>query len=231
MINGHAFPGEASDIDYEKEYEVNNAFLYQGARLFDRYLKNSGVVSNSASGNLSAVRAAELLNSATQDIIRYAIYHPISKGKNGRFSISESVRASYLTKWIMIFKPLNMDQDLTNTQDIIALGKVSRETTCNTDDERFNLLYNCNEYFALYVASAILKLKINGQLKTVLEYLRLTNSGADSLKNEVNSLLYNLRYRIKHQDVYHLFYNRLLHGKTIAPCPNLTAETPSGNAP
>lgn len=76
-------------------------------------------------------------------------------------------------------------------------------------------MYYCNEYLSLLVASAILKLQVDGKLTTVIDYLNITNSGK-SINNELDSLLYNLRYRIKHQDVYHLFYNRLLHGKTSA---------------
>lgn len=117
MLNINVFPDASAQIDYEKELGANSDFLVQGAKILDGYLKKAGA-QISASNNLSQVRSADLLNSATQDIIRYALYHPVAKDKNGLFRISESVRAAYLTKWIMIFKPLNIDQDLTEAPKI-----------------------------------------------------------------------------------------------------------------
>lgn len=211
MINPLLFSqGITPSINYEMELEANSAFLLKGAIHFNTILQQENVKGNTDL-ILSPVRSAELLNSATEDIIRYALYHPITKNKNGLLLISESVRAAYLTKWIMIFKPLNMDQGLGSAPKIGKIESATRENNALGRDVGFNLQFFCNEYFALSVASAILLLKLDEKLISIPNYLEKTNSTEESKKNEINSLLYNLRYRIKHQDVYHLFYNRLLH--------------------
>lgn len=211
MINKNIFTGDIK-VDYDKEYAANMEKLLAGAARLSTHFKKLNLEIN-AVAVLSPVRVAELLNSATQDIIRYASYHPINLDETGALGISESVRAAYLTKWILIFKPLNLDQNLTDVEQVREAGIASRDTGSRVQDNgRFNFQFYCNEYLALYVASYILKLRVDGKIKTIIEYMKQTSSGSpESVRNEIDSLLYNFRYRIKHQDVYHLFYNRLLH--------------------
>lgn len=201
------------NIDYDTEREANRAPVLLAANYFTTILRKAGL-SYDVISDCRSVRFEEMLSAATQDIIRYAIYHPIQTSENNSLLISESVRASYLTKWVMTFRPLDYDKNLPDAY----CGKVKKVTPGSNatllKDDKFNYQYYCNEYFAIFIASAIIKPKYDDKLVNIIDYIKLaSSSNPDSAKNELESLFYNLRYRINHQDVYHLFYNRILHAK------------------
>lgn len=158
----------------------------------------------------SEVRYDEFIRSCTDDLYRYATYHPVKKENECIYRIQESVRASYITKWFLIFKPLILDayKPLANMD---LLRKCIPE---NEIEAALNFFRTSNEIFSIYFASAALKLKknVNGEILLLTEFfdinINLDISEGEKDK-EYKDFIYTLRYRLSSQDVYRPIYRRL----------------------
>jgi hypothetical protein len=147
-------------------------------------------------------RMREILVSATDDMARYWLYHNIAKEselyhnkESGKaFALSPPTRAAFFIKWVTNFKPCKLDEYVT------PLSK----SNSNSGD----LLLSCrfeyaSEILAIFVASTIMGLQDkNGRVCLLSTLLSQT---------ELESFLYQLKYRINHQDAFYSFFNRLYY--------------------
>jgi hypothetical protein len=157
----------------------------------------------------SELRYLEFVRSCSDDLYRYATYHSV-KYEDNEFYIQESVRASYITKWLLMFKPLILDCYLSFNAD-----KNGIDQYINAEDKEaaFEFFRKSNELFAIYFASVTLKLK---KVESSKGFNILTdffdfdiNNKFDDHRTEHKDFLYTLRYRSPSQDVYRPIYRRL----------------------
>ena len=159
----------------------------------------------------SQIRHDEFIRSCTDDLYRYATYHPVKK--RGLYYIQESVRASYMTKWLMMLKPFLLDSyiPLTSVENIkkyIPQDQVGRA---------FDFYRRCNEFFAIYCASVALRVKMektkSGEDPVYLLLTEFFDIDIERKKTkddrEYKDFLYTLRYRMPTQDVYRPIYRRI----------------------
>lgn len=144
----------------------------------------------------SEIRTEELLNSCADDLYRYAIYHPVElDANNGGHKIAQPIRASYLIKWIMIFRPLILD----------CYTSMQNNNGDNQQDEKTVDFYRkSNEYFAVFIASYALNMRkkvTESEIIPITDFL--TGHG------EYEDFIYSLRYRTHHQDVYRALFRRI----------------------
>lgn len=172
------------ELKYNKE-----VFLMAHELFFRSYEKNFKVFNELTSNRvpfISDQRLHSMLRAVTHDLLRYAQYQRISfNEETNRYKICQSVRAAVFTKWVMMLRPYSLDV-------------VSSEKYYD------NEVYFCNEFAAIYCASVamsdVLPLDSNNNPKTLFDILE---------ESELEVMLYHLRYRIKHQDTYSLFYRRI----------------------
>lgn len=155
----------------------------------------------------SKLRLDEFNRACADDLYRYAIYHPVRTEEN-EFFIRESVRASYISKWLMIFKPLILDIYGTITTEENIQSYLSSENK----EGYANFYRKSNEFFLVCFVSATLglKRKKNGNYCKIFDFLDLNlENQYDASRKETLDFLYTLRYRIPHQDVYRSIYRRM----------------------
>lgn len=197
-----------------KAIERDNRILFTDA--ITQYVKNYSYfvsvfsLNTKTSKIFSEIRYEEFIRSCTDDLYRYATYHPVKKG-NGEFLIQESVRASYITKWLMMFKPLILDVILS----LVDKNEVNKYLADEDIETAYNFFRKSNELFAIYFASATLKLKKKKDAKEK-EFVLLTDFFDFNIIEEYNhkqkeykDFMYALRYRLPSQDVYRPIYRRL----------------------
>ncbi len=102
-----------------------------------------------------------IAQSQVYDLNRYAHFHELDIPDRAR-------RAAYLVKWIMRFRPIRVDADITSLPE---------------EKGKFALLVN--EQFALYVASGILQIDLEQRfsakmLNMVLYTMRYPSASEDS---------------------------------------------------
>jgi hypothetical protein len=143
-------------------------------------------------------RMKEILISITDDVARHCLYHDIKEEGEGNdsekaFALSPPTRAAFFVKWIANFKPCKLDDYLYSHAD-----------KCS-DMKKFE---NSNEILAIFVASTIMGLQ-NKTRKTRLISAFLTDL-------ELKSFIYQLKYRISHQDALYGFFNRLYYSNPVS---------------
>lgn len=149
-------------------------------------------------------RYYDVIRAASYDIYRYAYFHEIKDIENDckEFNISEACIASYVMKWIVSLHPLSFDV-LLEVGDTIRSVNTPQDLCSDEDIKKFEserMLNLCNEYYAIIVASIIICKYKDNKIMTILE-------GMDT--EEKDTILYGLRYRIKHQDVYTSLLKRI----------------------
>jgi len=136
-------------------------------------------------------RMKEILISVTDDIARHCLYHDIKKEGEGNnsekaFALSPPTRAAFFVKWIANFKPCKLDDYLYSYADKCPNIKIFE---------------NANEILAIFVASTIMGLQDEtGKVRLISAFLT---------DPELKSFIYQLKYRISHQDALFCFFNRL----------------------
>jgi hypothetical protein len=135
-------------------------------------------------------RVKEILISVTDDVARYCLYHDIAKDSAGGFALSPPTRAAFFVKWMTSFKPCKLDGYATD----------SSKSDTDSLSHRFEFT---NEILTIFVASTVLGLQDQHGRVCLLSSLLAPA--------ELESLLYQLKYRISHQDVFYSFLNRLYY--------------------
>lgn len=139
------------------------------------------------------LRLKEVIISATDDICRYCLYHDIEVGNTGTFLLLPPTRAAFFVKWIANFKPCKLDEYVQNSSAICRRYEYG------------------NEVLATFVASTILGLRDG---KTQDSKICLLSDLID--KKELEAFLYQLKYRINHQDTLYSFFNRLYWSNSVS---------------
>lgn len=158
---------------------------------------------------ISKLRYDEFLRACSDDVYRYSGYHPLKE----RAKIIESVRASYMVKWLMMFKPLILDIYSTLTppeKTLFYISEENKESACS-------FYRKSNELFAVFLASYVIGIQIDYDKATLtddsflLTDLMDTNIHGqfDSSRREIYDFFYTLRYRVAHQDVYRPIFRRI----------------------
>lgn len=156
---------------------------------------------------LSKLRFDEFSRACADDIYRYSTYHPLRT----KSSILESVRASYMVKWLLHFRPILLDSYSTMAPEEQTLSYLldSRVDTARQFYRR------CNELFAIFLASYILGVHnlaladVIGRPCLITDFMDRNFDGfIDPNRREMKDFLYTLRYRIGHQDVYRPLFRR-----------------------
>lgn len=128
-------------------------------------------------------RIDEISRACSDDLFRYATYHPVEiKEDASRYGISGQSLASHIVKWVMLFRPILIDS---------FWSEKSPEDVISKEDH----YRRCNEIFSLFIISHIAA-GPNSAGKSIPSITDLM--GAEQLTD----FLYTLRYRIKHQDVF-----------------------------
>jgi hypothetical protein len=149
-------------------------------------------------------RNDEILRACSDDLYRYANYHQVIKSDARHLEIQESIRASYLVKWIMNFRPLILDSLKNWIKEDDAVSTLPEEDRKKTLD----FLRKSNEVFAVFVASRCLAIPTGAvDSDGNPEIHMLTNFLTDD--NELEDFMYTLRYRINHQDIFRALFRRL----------------------
>lgn len=195
-------------IDYLTEYR-KVAGTYN--LIFNAFFRNAieegfiGITLKEASSVDLLSRKHDIFIAITDDLCRYSAYHDVSFLEDRSLDISAPTRASYFIKWIISMKPLVIDMFIEASSYKYHSLLIEKESIFKQEDYdtfvRDNFMQNCNEFLSLHFACYF----ITGELK-IGEFLENLEP-----KKEFMPLLYNLKYRVNHQDVYHLFLNNLLH--------------------
>lgn len=165
---------------------------------------------------VSSSRLDEFSRACADDIYRYAVYHPLKDHR----SVIESVRASYMVKWLMHFRPIMLDlyssfNDESNTMNYFLASE---------RDDAKEFYRKSNELFAIFLASYVIGV-INGDSESpslITNYMDINlDGGCSSDSREVLDFIYTLRYRISHQDVYRPIFRRF---ESMARKTNKTDE-------
>lgn len=198
-------------VNYHVELQRNFEILQDAINSFKLvYADCKGLDSNSPAFEEKYFikhRMKEILISVTDDVARYCLYHDIVKEKGAgedsekAFALSPPTRAAFFVKWIANFKPCKLDDYLCS-----YAGKCS-------DMKKFE---NSNEILAIFVASTIMGLQ-NKTKKTRLISAFLTDL-------ELKSFIYQLKYRISHQDALYGFFNRLYYSNPVSDLNDDTAK-------
>jgi hypothetical protein len=202
------------DYDYNKE-------IYKAAsvRFIAELMAIDAVKSDQPSTAIfSVLRGQEVITSCTTDIKRYCEYHQIDvcEGKSGVYDLSNATRASFFIKWVLNFRPIMIDNyfdDATLSKQLLyAFDSETKypqehiDTRLKTNPATYQFF--CNEIFALHVASVALK--VNDKRNNPKCIIDIVGD------EELRSIYYALRYRIKHQDSYTLWLNALHFPKTLS---------------
>lgn len=189
--------------NYKAEYLVNcsllsNAVFHHQERM-ESDLSEAGIELSTADvidKIYINYRLKDVLISVTDDLLRYAMYHDIKAGTkraNGDevFSIAEPVRASFFAKWILKLRPSIADALLPADYEYVSFHTDKPQ---QLEKPGYRIEF-CNETLALIASALILKIPHEDGS---------TISGYDDLfhARELSTLLYSLRYRVAHQDVY-----------------------------
>jgi hypothetical protein len=201
--------------DYMNEYKCNSEYLNMALNVYidsakEILIKNNLIISTVPEDRdlfnkfFIPYRIQDILISVTDDLIRYASYHKIGteERNNGDkiFSISEPVRATFFTKWILKTRPSIIDALLSNNHQYIS----SEEENCSFSSRSLHKIEFCNEHISLILMSIILNIKYKDEDK-IVSYERLFDN------NELSTLFYSLRYRIVHQDSYGFLYRKIFN--------------------
>lgn len=186
-------------------YETNSAYFCYALEEFSEdhqsdlsfFIKQTGLRSY-----ISEQRVDEMHRACSDDLYRYATYHPV-KHSGDVYDIAEPIRASYMIKWFLMFRPLFLDSILSFSTDS------STEAALKANMAEF--FRKSNEILALYLATQIIRIGakfIDGRcsIKFITEVM---DGNGDIESSEVRDLLYSMRYRLPHQDVYRAFFRRL----------------------
>ncbi|CAC9621739.1 hypothetical protein [uncultured Gammaproteobacteria bacterium] len=184
--------------DYELEYSVNKDIFCNSMQLHQLILISDFKKINPLNANDNLYidsRIKDISVSITDDIIRYAQYHEISKNNDGIYSISEPVRASFFAKWILKIKPCIADNFLPDDFEYTSFvcDSSKKEAIKKVQHGDFRIEF-CNEVLALILVSSILN--ITNDAGEVLGYDEIFH------KRELSTVFYSLRYRMVHQDTY-----------------------------
>jgi hypothetical protein len=178
------FAKKLYDAELRKNVEVfqnsHEAFLKNHSKLCDWFRVES------KAPYLADSRVVAMLRAVTHDLLRYASYHVVALNKiTGRYDICQSVRAGVFAKWLMLMRPYNLDimPEVSVPDDVFV-------------DARYS-----NELAALYVCSYALEL--HNKKKELLFLHDIMPEG------ELNTFIYHLRYRLKHQDSYSTLFRRI----------------------
>lgn len=188
-------------VNYKLEFQRNVEILQTAVNSFkSTYADCKEIGLNSPKFEekyLIRYRIKEILISVTDDIVRYCLYHDIvrevAEGNDGlkAFALSPPTRAAFFVKWIVNFKPCKLDDYVKNASEACV--------------DRFE---NANEILAIFVASAILGLQNeNGRVCLISTLLT---------QPELKALIYQLKYRINHQDALYGFFNRLYYSNNAS---------------
>jgi hypothetical protein len=197
MVDAEDLGKNHNDLPFSKEIietelEFNRKIFSKSFLFFQQKFKSPFDALKLASPNgaiqsLANERVISLLRAVTHDLLRYAVYQRIPfNSEVGRYSICPAMRASVFTKWGMLLRPYTLDS--VNGQTTSAGKWIAKY---------------CNELGAIAAASVSMSC-ITGEKDGKAVFL------AEILKpSELEVFLYHLRYRIKHQDSYSLFYRRI----------------------
>lgn len=198
---------------WEKISSDNHKYFKEALRCFNnRYQKyiTAFNMGTGCSSLISKLRFDEFLRACSDDICRYSTYHPLEQ----RDRIIESVRASYMVKWLMLFKPLLLDVYSTLAPPDKTLFYVSSEN----QEAAVHFYRKSNELFAVFLASYVLGIHSvdSGDVDSVEDAFALTDlmdinidGNFDQERREIHDFFYTLRYRIPHQDVYRPIFRRI----------------------
>lgn len=137
----------------------------------------------------SCHRLDEISRACSDDLYRYAIYHRIELEETGngkRFKVSGQALCSFLLKWVMLFRPVLIDEYWSDKDPSVTI-------------EKEDVYRRCNELYALFVVAQVADLNhrfapdSTPVIDSVTEYME---------SDQLEDFLYTLRYRIKHQDVF-----------------------------
>lgn len=191
--------------EYANEYNVNNELLEraiqsQVTHMKDLHSKRFSDVEGFAP--YMDYRIADLLVSVTDDLIRYARYHDITKEKRKScgteiYSISEPVRASYFAKWILKLKPASWDS-ISSSESYTSSEVESTEYIKNIEHE----IEFCNEHLALLMLSILMNVKYDNEDELV-EFNKFFH------RIDLSTVYYALRYRNYHQDSFTLLFYKI----------------------
>jgi hypothetical protein len=169
---------------------------------------------------ISRHRLEETCLSCADDLFRYARYHPVSVDENGEFLIHEFVRASYLLKWWLTYRPVIIDSNdsWVSVEHFTNIASAEFQTKKQYDpaelqDALTTWYRKANELFAISLASVVMQIPDpKGSPEDFINITDLMNnisSKHDEQMSETVDFLYTLRYRLKHQDVYRPILRRL----------------------
>lgn len=149
-------------------------------------------------------RIQDVLISITDDLIRYADYHKINtiERKNGEpiFDISEPVRATFFTKWILKIRPCIIDSKIPFDHEYKSSDELDKDF-CIREIHKVEF---CNEHLAMVATSFILNIKY-ADADEIVTYDKMFNA------EEQSTLFYSLRYRVVHQDSYGFLYRKIFN--------------------
>jgi hypothetical protein len=169
---------------------------------------------------ISRHRLDEACCSCADDLYRYARYHPVSEDDNGELLIHEFVRASYLLKWWLTYRPVIIDSNdsWVSLENFTKIASEEFQKNKSYDpkelEESLSDWYRkANELFAVSLASVVMQIPDpHGDPEKFLritDLMQNTSSRHDEKMSETLDFLYTLRYRLKHQDVYRPILRRL----------------------
>lgn len=187
--------------NYKTEYLINEKILRKSVEVHKETLvkANRELKLEHNKGFYVQYRLEDVLISMTDDLIRYATYHKIGQDTTGMYLISEPVRASFITKWILKLRPCIADNNLPTSHQYIS--SIDVENTDKTRQPTHKIEF-CNENLALISASIILGAALyqKGEVVSVAKIVGVS---------DLPKLFYAFRYRISHQDTYTPLYNKI----------------------
>lgn len=198
--------GMRRNNEWKEILEDNKEYFHNALECFNAaYIKE---VTNFVMGTgqhkiISPSRLDEFSRACADDIYRYAVYHPLKDHR----SVLESVRASYMIKWLMHFRPIILDLYASFSDD-------SKTLAYFTDAEREDakeFYRKSNELFAIFLASYIIGIAPDdpNSPSLITNFMDVNIDGSHSVDSrEVLDFIYTLRYRISHQDVYRPIFRR-----------------------
>lgn len=188
---------------YETEYKINEGIL---DRVIETHIGELDIDTEDTSFfPYIRYRIKDILVSVTDDLCRYAQYHNICtdmRAASGKecYSISESVRASFFTKWILKLRPCVLDY-IAESGEYRSSNVDSHDAAQEFRDDPYKAVTFCNEFIAMISLAVILNVEAGeGEI----------NSYHDLFSNvDMSTVFYALRYRVVHQDSYTLLFAKI----------------------